>query len=462
MQSLGLRKSWSRRTALRTGYAAVIGVLAVSAFEAYRIQVTFSAQHQEVYRRYVEKDDALATLRRNVWLAGNYVRDFFIQNTPAQAQQLKEQLAGLQAEDEAALHRLETLSLTEGVIPQLRKSLDDLWSIVDPLPESMLNSTADQQFAFVQQQIVPRRGQLYSALRDLSAADQQRVQDSENEFSRLRREAIARLLMMIALSLLLASMVALLSLRHSESLEKRAERNLREMEATRGELQQLSGRLLEIEEDWRRKLSRELHDEIGQALALLQIEITRGAQGDSSGQSNEHLERARTLAQTTVQSVRDISLLLRPSLLDDLGLVPALQFQLEHFERRSGMSCEFVEEDVAESLPDVVNTCVYRVVQEALHNAEKHSGASRIRVSVQQSADSLTATVEDNGRGFEWQGRANNRGLGLIGIRERATLAGGTVSIDTSPGRGTRVKLRIPLAYGATTGKMPEHHEVHV
>ena len=115
-------------------------------------------------------------------------------------------------------------------------------------------------------------------------------------------------------------------------------------------------------------------------------------------------------------------------MLDDLGLVPALQFQLEDFLRRSGIACEFVDKDVADQLPDTVKTCVYRVIQEALHNAEKHSAATRIRVNVQQLPDCLVAEVEDNGRGFEVkQGTSVHRGsgLGLLGIRERVAVAGG-------------------------------------
>jgi len=135
-------------------------------------------------------------------------------------------------------------------------------------------------------------------------------------------------------------------------------------------------------------------------------------------------------------------------MLDDLGLVPALQFQLEEFLRRSGIACEFTEDNVADSLPDAVKTCVYRVVQEALHNAEKHSGAARVQVTVRQYPDRLVAEVEDNGCGFtlDEQGRPRDTGLGLLGMRERAAIAGGSLAIESSPGRGTRVVLQIPIA----------------
>src|SRR5206468_595560 len=144
-----------------------------------------------------------------------------------------------------------------------------------------------------------------------------------------------------------------------------AERHFAEVEQARRELQQLSARLLEIEEEGKRRLSRELHDEIGQTLALLQIEISQlqSLLATQPETIRERLKRARELAGRTVQTIRNMSGLLRPALLDDLGLVPALQFQLEDFLRRSGIGCKFVEENVAEQLPDAVKTCVYRVVQ---------------------------------------------------------------------------------------------------
>ena len=449
-------RALSKRAVLRAGYGAVIALLVLSAVEAYRIQMSVSEQHVEIYRHYVEQDAALATLRRNLWLAGTDVRDFFIQTTPQQAEILHQQLESYKAEDRAALGRLAQTGVRPEVTFKLRQSLDEFWAVVDPIPRTMLELPNDRQFEFLQREIVPRRGELYAALIQLGAADQQRLQENEREFAAARRLAARRLVIMLAVGVLLGFVVARFSLRHAENLERQTERHLAEVEEARRELQQLSARLLEIEEEGRRHLSRELHDEIGQTLALLQIEISHvqallPAQPEAA---RDRLRRARDLAARTVQTVRNISLLLRPTLLDDLGLAPALHFQLEDFLRRSGIACDFVEEGVSDRLPDAVKTCVYRVVQEALHNCEKHSGASSVRVAVRQLPDCLLAEIEDNGRGFLSGQRRN--GLGLLGIRERAAAAGGTLIIDSAPGRGTRIALRIPLAADTI------RHEVNV
>jgi signal transduction histidine kinase len=443
-------KTLGKRSVLRTGYAVVIGVLVLSAVEAYRTQVNVSQQHQEIYRRYVDQEEQVNTLRRNLWQAGNYVRDFFIRTTPEQARILRSQLDALQAEDALALEYLAHKSSPRLVSPDMRKSLNEFWMVLKPVPVTMLRASHEQQYDFIQREIVPRRGELYSALLGLSAADKQRLQDDDKEFAESRRQAAEHLLLMLGLSVLLCLMVALFSLHHAENLERQADRNYAEVEQTKRELQQLSARLLEIEEEGRRRLSRELHDEIGQTLALLQIQITN-AQAGLQGQPaalREQLERARSLAERTVQTIRNISLLLRPALLDDLGLVPALQFQLEDFLRRSGIACEFVEENVADHLPDTAKTCIYRVVQEALHNCEKHSGATRVRVTVRQLPNVLAVEVEDNGRGFQLNEKgmpSQTKGLGLLGSRERAIIAKGSLSIDSAPGKGTRIALRIPL-----------------
>ena len=431
----------------------VIGVLVLSAAEAYRIQVGVSQQQLEIYRRYVDEEATLAVLRRNLWLAGNDIRDFFISNTPEQGAALSAQLKSLEEEDRQALEHLRRSTFQRQTEQKLRQSLDEFWTEVEPVP-AMLHASNREQFAFLQNVVVPRRGELYNALVALSGADQQKLQESETGFADTRHRAARGLFLMIALSVLLSIVVARLSVRHAENLERAAERHYAEVEQTKGELQQLSARLLEVEEEGRRRLSRELHDEIGQTLALLQIEISHvQAAAGYAPLLQERLRRARELAERTVQTIRNISVLLRPPLLDDLGLVPALQYQLEDFLRRSAIPCEFVEEGVDDHLPDSVKTCVYRVVQEALHNCEKHAGAGKVRVVVRQLPDCLVLEVEDNGRGFQMNEQrmpSRRAGLGLLGIRERTANAGGSLVIDSAPGQGTRVALRIPLPSAST------------
>src|SRR4051812_19107593 len=186
--------AWSKRTGLRAGYGAVIAVLILSAYEAYRIQDSVSRQHLEIYRHFVEQDEALATLRKNLWLAGNYVRDFFINSTPAQGALYRRQLDDLKRENDQALQMLEKAPHHRRVAPQLRGSLAEFWKVVDPLPVTMAHASDQQQMDFLNREIVTRRGELYNALRALTLADEQKLEDSEGEFADARRRASRGLL----------------------------------------------------------------------------------------------------------------------------------------------------------------------------------------------------------------------------------------------------------------------------
>jgi signal transduction histidine kinase len=223
----------------------------------------------------------------------------------------------------------------------------------------------------------------------------------------------------------------------------------REVSQAKKQLEQLSARLMEIQEEERTKLSRELHDEVVQNLAVLKIEINRAAAAVPSefAELKRSLSEAKTLAEATMRSVRDISMLLRPSLLDDLGLEPALQAQAEDFTRRTGTRCDFEEQGLTDDLPGAVKTCAYRVVQEALRNCEKHSRAARVHIRVLQSDHDLSVEISDNGVGYypPAHGRSSPFHLGVLGMRERAAALGGTLTTESTPKKGTIVRLHVPL-----------------
>jgi signal transduction histidine kinase len=211
------------------------------------------------------------------------------------------------------------------------------------------------------------------------------------------------------------------------------------------EVTQLSARLVAAQETERRSISRELHDEVGQTLGAVLVDAANLANRIPADDtvSHRYLDNIRALADTSVNSIRNIALLLRPSMLDDLGLVPALEWQAREVSRRSGVKVKVAAENVSDSLPDAVRTCVYRVVQEALNNVSRHSGARSAVVSVQQTEGSIVLTVKDDGSGFE---PAKTRGLGLLGMEERVRQLGGRLEIESQPGHGTLLRATLPMA----------------
>jgi signal transduction histidine kinase len=163
------------------------------------------------------------------------------------------------------------------------------------------------------------------------------------------------------------------------------------------------------------------------------------------------LEGIRRLAGDSVKVVRNISLLLRPSMLDDLGLLPALEWQAREVSRQSGMRVSVAAEDSLDELPETHKTCLYRLVQEALHNCSRHSGGRTVRITVRCESHWLRLSVQDDGTGFEV---AREKGLGLLGMQERVTSLGGEFLIKSEPGCGTLLAASLPFVRGP---KLNEH-----
>jgi signal transduction histidine kinase len=164
------------------------------------------------------------------------------------------------------------------------------------------------------------------------------------------------------------------------------------------------------------------------------------ASDDQKGQ--ETVQRIKTLAERTLQEVRNIALLLRPSMLDDLGLVAAVEWYAREMSRRGEIEVEVRSENVAEELADELKVCVYRVVQEALNNAQRHAHAKNVAVELVQMAGAIRVKVTDGGSGFDAK---RTRGMGLLGMEERVRRLGGKISVTSQPGAGTTIEAELPL-----------------
>jgi signal transduction histidine kinase len=213
------------------------------------------------------------------------------------------------------------------------------------------------------------------------------------------------------------------------------------------DLQRLSKQLLDAQEAERKRISRELHDELGQALTVIGMnleELEKAFPSEGSPQLKERLAETTRLADETLEQVREMALGLRPSLLDDLGLVPALRWYCNRLTQRRTIEINFEAVDCKDRLPIEVETALYRIVQEALTNITRHARASRVHVRLECRESTIVTTIEDDGQGFDPETVASRGGVGLLGIRERAALLGGSLSIKSQPGQGTRLTLHIP------------------
>jgi signal transduction histidine kinase len=297
---------------------------------------------------------------------------------------------------------------------------------------------------FMRDEVIPCRTYILQVSRDITTMNTRRFGEATQSLAVQFRTAQTRLVSMVALALVAGLLLSIVGGFYILRLEQQGRLRYRALVHSRQELEALSGRLVEAQEEERRSISRELHDEVGQTLGVLLVDLGQLSKLVSSddGLVQGQISRIKSAAETAVKSIRDIALLLRPPMLDDLGLVPALEWQGREVSRRGNMEVEVHSENVSEQLPDEVKVCVYRLVQEALNNSATHSEAKNAKVSVVQTADKIIVEITDDGRGFDPQ---RMRGMGILGMEERVRRLAGSVTIQSAPGKGVSVKAELPI-----------------
>ena len=221
--------------------------------------------------------------------------------------------------------------------------------------------------------------------------------------------------------------------------ERDRDTHMRHVEQAEDRLRSLSQRLVEAQELERKNLSRELHDEVGQTLTALRVQL---GQIEPAGEASvSHLVQASGLADRSLRSIRDLARGLRPAMLDDLGLGPAITWLGRDFSKNTALEVDVQIEGELVGLSEPLRTCSYRIVQEALTNCVKHAGATSARVLLHESPTELVLTVQDNGAGFAVE---RSGGIGLLGMRERVGELNGEFTVVSSPGAGTLVRAILP------------------
>jgi signal transduction histidine kinase len=259
------------------------------------------------------------------------------------------------------------------------------------------------------------------------------------------------LIVLLVLTLIGGTLLAGGSIYRILRLERVSAQRFDEVEQARGALRHLSARLVEVQESERRALSRELHDEVGQSLSALLLGLGNVAAilpPDTGGEARVQLFDLRRLAERTVAVVRDMSLLLRPSMLDDLGLIPAVQWQAREVSRTNNIAVQVQAEALPDDIPEEYKTCTYRIVQEALHNVIRHAKAKSVRIHLGPHGDNLLLTIQDDGQGFIPE---REKGVGLLGMEERVKHLHGSFHVGSTRGAGTVIRVELPLSESGAT-----------
>jgi signal transduction histidine kinase len=232
---------------------------------------------------------------------------------------------------------------------------------------------------------------------------------------------------------------------------KRAEERITK---SRERLRNLSGRLQSLLEEERTRISREIHDELGQALTALKLDLSsirRSLVSDGLSEQSAKIHEIERAVNRIIRTMRRISTELRPGILDELGVAVAIEWMATDFQNRTGINCKVTIKEV-DTISDTVRaTAIFRIVQEALTNIMRHAAASQVNVSLEKVDDTLIVEVRDNGIGI-LEGRiVDSKSLGLIGIRERVLLLGGEAVIRGKPGEGTLVRVTLPVGKEANS-----------
>ena len=221
----------------------------------------------------------------------------------------------------------------------------------------------------------------------------------------------------------------------------------KEMQEMNEQLRNLAAHLQNVREEEQTRISREIHDELGQMLTAIKMDVTSA---DKKLKASPEIASATLLGvlkmvDTTVKTIRRIASELRPSILDDLGIIEALEWQCSEFEKRNQIKCSFTCSDPILTINREIAIGLYRIFQEALTNIARHSGAGRVIASLLVEPQQLVMTIADDGKGFDPEAVKAKKSLGLVGIKERALMMKGKLITETAPGKGTTIRITVPL-----------------
>jgi signal transduction histidine kinase len=437
---------WGARIARIAGFGGLLAILGAEGFYSLKIAWQIQVSNTEMRRDFLSRDRTLEQIRSALYESGNVVRDYvLVEPGENKAETLRTELKTIRDHMETAL-KVYSLSLRpeeRGPFQQLDTEVETYWSTLEPIFDWDAKARRNRGNSFLRHEVLPRRTTVLAIAREVGELNEQALQEDERRVADLFAQFQRRLQIITALGLGLGLVLAALTLSYTLRLEKSAEERYHESLQAQGELKELSKRLVDAQEQERRAISRELHDEVGQSLSALLVDVENlAAKPVEDGVLRQGLKNIKMLAENCVNEARNMALLLRPSMLDDLGLVAALEWQAREVSKRTGMLVDIVEENVSGALPEEYKTCVYRIVQEALNNCSRHAYAKNVWVFVRQEPERLSLTIQDDGKGFD---PSRVRGLGLVGMNERVSQLGGVLKVDSNQGHGTCLRVDLPL-----------------
>ena len=442
-------KSWREsgsRLALVAGFGALLVVMAFIGIDSLRTLGAFEANNTQIRQDFLYREHTLDQVRAGLYESANMMSGYFlIESDPRARETLRAELHSIQTETTAAVKTCVQSLPSEAREPfeHLAEEMEGYWSAIGPVFRLDAKEKERRNGSALRSAVLQQHAKILTITKELSALNGDDLKEAERRIGEVSGQFRRRLLMVVTIGVSFGLILAAATIGYAGRLENRLEEKYEESLQAQGELRELSKRLVDTEERERRAISRELHDEVGQSLSALLLDLQNLIEISSEeGTLRQGLQNIKVSAENCLEEVRNMALLLRPSMLDDLGLVAALEWQAREVSKRTGMIVDMVDENVSDNLPEEHRTCVYRIVQEALNNCSKHAYAKSVRVIVRQEQNRLRVSIEDDGKGFD---PSRVRGLGLVGMHERVIQLGGVLRVGSDPARGTRLEVDLPL-----------------
>lgn len=431
------------------GLAALLVLVVLSGLAASQRAQEIYTQLDELNTRHRDTETKLRALRSDVHLSGIFVRDYLLDTVRERAPEYRAQLAALRETNRITLQDLLSTAQRHGedvtTIRDLDAHLNDYWEGFEPLFDWTIVEKINNSTSFLRREVLPRRQAVLDIAAEIEQINDRNLIAQRAEVARRHADFRSELYTLLGRSVLFGLLLSVPVVIRLRVLEQRSVRQHARAQEAESQMRALSQQLVATQEEERRKLSRELHDHVGQMLTALRMELGRIDRMRLGGETllANAVAECRQLVDDIVRTVRDLALGLRPSMLDDFGLQPALEWLTRDFTRRSNVPVELVVSGPLDALSDQHRTCIYRVVQEALTNCVRHARASAITVSVYAQPDSIAVTVSDDGVGLASTRPAT--GFGLRGIEERVRELGGGITLESAPGRGAALAITLPI-----------------
>lgn len=434
------------RRVLLGGFGGLLALMALAGTNTLVVLRQLRTSNVQIRQHFLIRNRSLERIRAGIYLSGTYVRDYLLAPEPKGAEAQWAKLQAIERDTTAALDAYAS-SLDHAELQPFRDLGSEIhlyFRVLDLIFHSDNEEKRKRSYTYFYKDLVQRRTAMLEIADRIAGMNEQELSAGDAQIAATFDRFRLSLLITLAITLGGGLILAFITISHLMRLEGDARGHYLAIVRAQAELKELSARLLQAQEEERRTISRELHDEVGQSLSALLMEAGNlsAVAPPGSAELQRHLDSIKRLAESSVTVIRNMMLLLRPSMLDDFGLVPALQWQARETAKRTGLRIHVDADEAADDLPDEHKTCVYRLVQETLNNCARHAQARSVEITVRRESDGIVLTVQDDGNGFDPR---HVRGLGLLGMEERVAHLDGTFEVRSEPGRGTLVKAELPL-----------------